>query len=54
MEGLLAEVRVETEISAAWGRWEEGSESTEGSEVVEEAVDIEMGVMERVEMESGD
>lgn len=54
MEGLLAEVRIETEISAAWGRWEEESESIEGSEVVEEVVDIEMGVMERRDIGSDD
>ena len=42
IEGWLAEVRIETEISAAWGIWEDGSESIEGSEVVEEAVDIEI------------
>ena len=49
IEGWLAEVRIETEISAAWGIWEDGSESIEGSEVVEEAVDIEIGVIERRE-----
>ena len=42
-------MRIETEISAAWGIWEDGSESIEGSEVVEEAVDIEIGVIERRE-----
>ena len=49
IEGWLAEVRIETEISAAWGIWEDGSESIEGSEVVEEVVDIEIGVIERRE-----
>ena len=49
IDGWLAEVRIETEISAAWGRWEDGSESIEGSEVVEEAVDMEIGVIERRE-----
>lgn len=49
IDGWLAEVRIETEISAAWGRWEDGSESIEGREVVEEVVDIEIGVIERRE-----
>lgn len=41
---MLAEVRTETEISAACGRWE-GRGSIEGSEVIEEVVEREMGVM---------
>ena len=42
-------MRIETEISGAGGRGEDGSESIEGREVEEEVVDIEIGVIERRE-----
>lgn len=52
--GWLADVRIETDISAAWGRWVEGTVSIEGREAVEEAVEREMGVTVKSDRGSDD
>ena len=45
---LLADVKMDMDISAAWGIWL-GRDSMEGKEVVEEVVEREMGVTDKMD-----